>query len=420
MTIEDDYAKLPGTIVKSNFDNGKLSFKDYFSTPPMFFTKNRENVPFINRFNGSCGFLIAGGPSFKDIDHSKLALPGVLTMGINNSPATFRPDMWTCVDSPSNFLASIWLDPKIQKIVPMSHVEKKLFDSSKWKDSKTTVGDCPNVVYYRRNEVVNTDEYLFEDTMNWGNHSKVGGGRSVFMVAMRLMFLMGVRRLYLLGVDFHMDKNNHYHFPQNRTKSSVSGNMSTYSSMKKWFSELKPIFDEIGFEVYNCNPDSALTVFEYRSFDSAIKDATSIIPDGEKTDGMYSRVHDNKKKAEEKQAKKIAAQFTDEQKAEIKAKLDALRAKLDDMKEAQHQVLLSKFSDFGKQCFMWAHKLKRPENPKMAEFYDNLKSLPKDGSPKFGTDVFMAKLYKTQIDIDKTRAEFRACKTEKNRMWGIV
>jgi len=159
MSVDDDYAKLPGNIKKSDFDNGKLRFADYFSTPPMFFTKELANVPYVNRYNGGHGFLIAGGPSFKEIDKHELSRPGLLTMGINNSPASFRPNLWTCVDSPSNFLASIWLDPKIEKIVPISHIDKKLFDSSKWKDTNITVSDCPNVTYYRRNEVVDTDEY---------------------------------------------------------------------------------------------------------------------------------------------------------------------------------------------------------------------------------------------------------------------
>jgi len=421
MGVEEDYQKLPGNIDRKSFDNGKLKFIDYYSTPPMFFTKDMANVPCINRYANGHAFLIAGGPSFKNIDKNKLNKPGILTMGINNSSASFRPDLWTCVDSPSNFLASVWLDPKIEKIVPISHIDKKLFDSSKWRDTNVSVGDCPNVIYYRRNEVVDTEEYLFEDTINWGNHSNIGGGRSVFMAAIRILYILGIRNLYLLGVDFHMDEKTKYHFPQDRSRGSINGNMSTYNSMKKWFGELKEVFDEVGYKVYNCNKDSALKVFPYISFDDAFKEATKQLPNSEKTDGMYSRKDDEKKQKEVEEAKKIAQRYTDDDRIKIKEKLDSLRKELDNAKEEQHRILLEKFDDNAKQCFLWAHKLRRPENRTMAELYDWLKEASKHEIESDDIeDQFKTALYESQMEINRIRSTFKECNKRKNEIWGIV
>lgn len=426
MNIEDDYLKLPDKIVRSEIDSGSLKFKDYFSTPPMFFTKNFDNVPLIDRYNGGHAFLIAGGPSFKNIDKIKLSYPGVLTMGINNSPASFRPNLWTCVDSPSNFLASIWLDPKIEKIVPMSHINKKLFDSSKWKESNKIVGDCPNVFYYRRNEVFNYQDYLFEDTINWGNHSDIGGGRhadinggrSVFLVAMRMLYLMGIRNLYLLGVDLHMDRNNCYHFEQNRTRGSINGNMSTYKSIKRWMGELKEIFDKVGYNIHNCNPDSALEVFPYLSFDDAINKATNEIPQNEKTEGMYEREAELEKSKKLKQAKIEAAKYSDREREISKRNLDECRKLLNNLKEMQCKIIQTKFENH-RQCYLWAHKLKRPEDSDMCSCYDELKRIEniKDYSCD---DEFMMKLYESQIKINDTRVKLKELEIIKNKIWGIV
>lgn len=418
MDIAKEYAKVD--VKKEEWDNGDLLFANYFSAPPMFFTKDLATVPFENRFNGGHAFLIAGGPSFGELDHKLLWKAGVLTMGINNSAATFRPNLWTCVDSPSNFLASIWQDPQIEKIVPISHINKRLFDSSKWKDVKITVGDCPNVFYYRRNEVVNTEDFLLEDTFNWGNHSKVGGGRSVFMAAVKILYVMGIRQLYLLGVDFHMDKDHKYHFPQDRSKSSIKGNNNTYASMIQWFEELKSQFDEAGYKVYNCNEKSALKAFPFMPFEEAITAATSHMVDvlAERSEGMYSRRTDEEKEEKKKKAEEIAKQYTEEDRIEVKKKLDFLRTELDNAKEVLFQYLQGIFPEDAREVYLWAHKLQKPKTEGILELYNNLKLwMTSDEKPKDPSD---SKLIKIQKNIEEARKAFRDCEKEKNKIWGIV
>ena len=61
----------------------------------------------------------------------------------------------------------------------------------------------PAVFGYRRNEAFVAEQWLYEDTFNWGNHSKRTdaygntGSRSVMYIALRLLFYLGVRQLYL-------------------------------------------------------------------------------------------------------------------------------------------------------------------------------------------------------------------------------
>lgn len=350
--VGDIYHQAPGGNGRDKTDHTQLRHgRDrnvgylvgkYIQTPPMIFSRDAHPIWLGDVYRGSSCFLIAGGPSFAKVENKDLlSQPGFITMGMNNSVKSYRPNLWCCVDDPTHFMKSIWLDPKITKFVPFAHASKSIFDNEEWKEMDIVVGDCPNVMYYRRNENFDHENFLFEDTMNWGNHSKWGGGRSVFLPSIRLLFFLGIRRVFLLGVDFKMSEKYTYHFDQNRSKGSVKGNNSTYEKLKDRFRLLKPVFEDNGFYIYNCNPDSALEVFPKISFEEAIEMATADMPDinKERTEGLYDRKSKEKKSNTSKKDK-------------IKKELDAKRSELDvaksrlekfkdELKRGQHEELKS-------------------------------------------------------------------------------
>ncbi len=276
-----------GRLKNEGFSIGK-----YIQTPPLIFTRDHHPMPFGDMYRGGSCFIIAGGPSFLNINKQLLNKPGVLTMGINNSVKVFRPNLWCCVDDPDHFIKSIWYDPKITKFVPFSHSQKNIFDNQQWKMTENKVGDCPNTYFFMRNQKFNASQFLYQDTINWGNHGDHGGGRSVLHAAIRLLFFMGIRNIFLLGVDFKMDENIKYSFQQDRNKSSINGNNSTYSKMKQRFAQLNPYFKQAGLNIYNCNPQSGLKQFQFIKFEQAIKFATQFMPkdiQNERTSGLYDR-----------------------------------------------------------------------------------------------------------------------------------
>lgn len=354
------------------------SYSKFTQPPPMLFTADGHNCYHADMYRGSVGFLIASGPSFGELLKTEVTIhgkkmsaadalkhPGCVTIGVNNSARTFRPNLWTCVDDPGNFIKSIWLDPKIAKFVPFAHADKFLFDNERWQDMPQKVRDCPNMWYFRRNEKFDAEQFLTEDTFNWGNHKDFGGGRSVFLVAVRLMYLLGIRKLYLLGVDLKMSETDKYHFAQNRSESSIKGNNATYKSLIDRFAQLRPKFDAEGFQVFNCNPDSALTAFEFVKFQDALTDmiAHSDIPDitNERTEGLYDRRADLEKKNKEKakkagikadKAEGVAKQleasktnYSQEVKLAVKKDLDEARAALDAAKKHLKEQKESKPTD---------------------------------------------------------------------------
>lgn len=243
-------------------------------------------------------FLIAGGPSFGEIDQSQLSQPGIMTMGLNNSVKTFRPNLWVCVDQPSHFIRSIWLDPTIMKFTPIANSNKRIFHSDNWQHMQTTVRETPGTIFYARNEKFVAKEWLSQKTFNWGSSERFGGGRSVMLVALRLLHYLGFRRVYLLGVDFHMSEETTYHFDQKRKPDSVRGNTNTYQKLMGWFEELLPYFEADNFEVYNCNPKSNLKVFDFVPYPQAIKDVLedwgNIDLESERTSDLYDEKKPNR------------------------------------------------------------------------------------------------------------------------------
>jgi hypothetical protein len=105
------------------------------------------------------------------------------------------------------------------------------------------------------------------------------------------MYDLGIRRLFLLGCDFRMDADHAYHFEQRRGTSAIAGNRFTYKRLQERFTQLRAVFEAADFNVYNCNPRSKLTAFDFVSFDDAVSltldEFDHIDVTTERTAGMY-------------------------------------------------------------------------------------------------------------------------------------
>lgn len=281
---------------------GACVASEYYQHCPFFFTREGAEVNLTGMYKGRSAFLLASGPSFKNIRSKTLRRPGAWVMTLNNAVASFRGNAAIIVDDPSRFTYSMWLDPKITKFVPVSHWDKPLWDNrlltkpdgtkvQMWQPAPLRVGDCPSVLGYRRNEKFVAARYLYEDTINWGCHKDFGGSRSVMLAALRILFLMGFRTVYLLGVDFEMSDEKKYHFDEERTPSAIKGNMSTYEKLMQWFAELQPYFLAENFHVFNCNPQSRLKAFPFMEYGEALRAVDSEVGDvsAERTMGLYSK-----------------------------------------------------------------------------------------------------------------------------------
>jgi hypothetical protein len=287
---EDGLVEGPSAPPKDGHDE-QTPEGNFLRPMPVFLTVDQRPLCLEGLYRDRSAFLLASGPSFASLNYSLLHEPGVLTIGLNNSVKTFRPNLWVCVDDPDHFIRSVWLDPTLLKFAPDYQADKFIFNSDEWKFTDLRVRDCPAVVYFKCNEHFQANQYLYEDSVNWGNSKDYGGGRSVMLAALRILFVLGIRRVYLLGVDFKMDATTKYHFEQDRSEASITGNNATYPKLNQWLKELRPLFEERNFFVFNCNPESNLKAFDFLSFEEALRrvrcEFDNIDIRSERTRGLY-------------------------------------------------------------------------------------------------------------------------------------
>lgn len=212
-------------------------------------------------------FLCCNGPSLADVDLASLRIPGALVMGVNNGGHLIRPDLWTCVDHPTRFMASIWDDPAILKFVPDGHAKSPLLDEAADVVSSRLVRDCPGVVGYPTGRSFRPAVWLTEPRVTYGQ----GGERfCVMLAALKLAWYLGFRRVYLLGVDWEYRAEEPYFFDEDRTEGHARANTALFATIGRYLEQLRPWFDRAGFEVYNCNPRSGLRVFDHRPLARAL------------------------------------------------------------------------------------------------------------------------------------------------------
>jgi hypothetical protein len=266
------------------------------------YTTALQPVSLAGFYRDASAFLILSGPSATSNDLAKLSARGLLTMGVNNSWAVYRPQLWTCADNPGRFLDTGWRDPGILKFVPFGSYTATLREGRSDGppvDLGLRLLDMPGVLFFRRSQNFDHDRYLDEDLVCWGNPSDtrdslgIKGKRSVMLIALRLLYYLGVRTVYLVGADFKMVQDRAYSFEEGRTEKSVKHNNALYSELARRFVALKPHFEARGFRVLNCSPPSELDdAFERIGFDEAVKRASSLCSRPVSTRGWYQPVEE--------------------------------------------------------------------------------------------------------------------------------
>ena len=264
------------------------------SDPLLVYDRNKEPTTVLHDWfrpvfgKVRAGFLCCGGPSYRKLAVEQLNLPGVATVGVNNTSRDLNVDFAVFSDPAEKFHHGLMLDHKITKFVPLPRLgdQFRIKVGADWHDTPFRVRDCPAVFGFKRNQNFNPETFLTDDSATWGVDKKsLERGNTqekmlnTFFLGLRVAHFLGIRRLYLVGVDFEMKRGNEYAF------AGVSGNETrhltnenSYRIAAAWCRMLKPHFDAAGFEVYNCNRESKLDAFEHVPFDVAIDDAIGHCP----------------------------------------------------------------------------------------------------------------------------------------------
>ena len=254
-------------------------------------TCGQKDTHLTGMLRGGPAFIVASGLSINDIDRNMLYAPGVFKIGINNAAAHVHCEVQTFGDPVEKFHSGIWHDPHTMKMAPTAKLGQSVRQKvdGEFSFSNVKARECPGTFSIARNAQFRPGEYLWEESANWGckkKFSRIGYGPHVLSTmfqAIKLAWTLGATDCYLLGVDFSMSNDQQYAFNEDKHAGGVASNNSAYHKIATMFEALRPHFDAAGFNVWNCNRRSKLTVFEHMPFDKAFDRATASV-DGHDND----------------------------------------------------------------------------------------------------------------------------------------
>lgn len=256
---------------------------------PLYLTdRNQKLLSLEGLYSGLAGFLVCAGPSLKLLPVEQLAERGIYSLGVNNVAGHAPCEAFVFSDPPQKFHHGIFLDPCVTVFSPIpklkKHIRIKHSDGS-FEESRLRVRECPAVFGFKRNSEFTPETFLTSDMASWGNNqagaTKTGRPKTVstMLLGLRLLHYLGFRRVYMLGVDLCMQQEgDKYAFKQGKEPGGVQGNMNAYKVINGMLTDLRPVFDAAGFEVFNCNPKSGCSAFDHVPFEAAIEDCRGPVP----------------------------------------------------------------------------------------------------------------------------------------------
>jgi hypothetical protein len=125
-------------------------------------------------------------------------------------------------------------------------------------------GVCAEFPDVHKIEVVDEDRLLFEEP------GRVGAGGNSGFQAVNLAAQFGVDRILLIGFDMHTGAGLHW-YGRNAWRMARNPGPVNLMRWRDAFVSQAPVLLRRGIEVINASPDSALTCFEHRSIDAALK-----------------------------------------------------------------------------------------------------------------------------------------------------
>jgi len=263
--------------------------------PHVFFTKDRQHLAFENLYKGNTCFLVAGGPTLKDMGFEyynyMLSRPGIVSMSINNIGNFIRTNFWIANDDPDRFSPSIWNDPSIIKLTVTGHKNRSTWSNESREYTGKSIAGCPGVVYFNSQtwEGEFDPKFWFEKTalcLGWSPKAKTKSARSTFMMALHALYYLGFEKVYIIGADFKMSGEKKYAFDEKREGYMIRYNNKAFEQMNEIFTMLAPYFLRHNFNVFNCTKNSGLTAFPYVDFNEAI--AVSTIAPQTSCEGYYA------------------------------------------------------------------------------------------------------------------------------------
>jgi hypothetical protein len=203
-------------------------------------------------------YICGSGPSLKKVNPFDLQVPGVLTVGLNNSYPYIRPDIWFGVDDPHCYPRKIYFE-SFMKIMRGGYQNRSC-------EGVEISHHCPNL-FYADCEWANSNE-IFKRKDDEAIFVWTG---SVTGLSLHVLIWMGAKNIYLLGTDLS-NENGDYHYKGKLSKENAEYAQSAHDKTNlfyKWITKESP---RHGVNLRSCTPDSKINQYmEYVPLEEALK-----------------------------------------------------------------------------------------------------------------------------------------------------
>ena len=209
-------------------------------------------------WKGSRCFIIGGGPSLERFDWSRIATEKVIAVNRSFEKLVTDPAIITSIDT--RFWG--WLEKGILK-ASKGYEDKPLVDRfidnrafRVWAKDHVSCLMPPDILF-----LTNIGKNGWGHTLAEG----LGAGSNSGYWALNMAAVLGASPIYLLGYDMKgaSDGKQKWHHPEY----PIVSRDTTYRDYQTYFARAATECRNMGVEVVNLNPDSALTAFPFGSID---------------------------------------------------------------------------------------------------------------------------------------------------------
>ena len=192
---------------------------------------------FKDMHKGKRLFIIASGPSIKDLDFS--GLERRITMGLNRSFMKYPDTYYQCT-----------FDHRLFEMYP---------DELKKSRYLFTLEDRPWGIPIN---------LLGSEGFSWDLEEGIYSGYTIAYFGLQVAVYMGFSEIFFLGLDMqNPDGQTHFFGVDQR---SADHENTEFPKMKNSFIKAANGLKEKGIKVYNCSKESTLKCFPYMSFEEAM------------------------------------------------------------------------------------------------------------------------------------------------------
>lgn len=220
-----------------------------------------------NLYRGQTVFLLGGSPTLMKQNYKRLETPGIISIGINNTPTVVHTTMAMFGDAPECYDQRLLHDPTILKFARFGAQNFKLKDGSDWKS-------MPNMVFFQHVPLQRWDD-IPRPAEPDDNVECVHSHINTYEMVLSTLITMGFARIVLVGCSF----DSGYSYGASLTSDQAERNKRLYGQQVVTTKKLKQTFMMRGVTLVDASLDSKLgDTYDVVSLDDEIDRALGMLP----------------------------------------------------------------------------------------------------------------------------------------------